>query len=251
MTANKSNSNATGPDGNPNSQTLLKPAKKTSVGARFRTYFLTGLVVAAPIGITLYLTSWFIEVVDEWFMPLIPAAYRPENYLSISIPGLGLLVALVALTILGALTANFFGRQVLSLGERIVERMPVVRTIYSALKQIFETVLAQGTTSFKDVGLIEYPRKGLYALVFVTTVTKGEVASRVPGTPELLSVFLPTTPNPTSGFLLFVPRTDIQILDMSVEEAAKLVISAGLVVPGESAPVEVGGKQLENPTSET
>ena len=247
MTTDKPNSNATGPDGNSTSQTLLKPAKKSSVGARFRTYFLTGLVVAAPIGITLYLTSWFVEVVDEWFIPLIPEAYRPENYLSISIPGLGLLVALVVLTLLGALTANFFGRQVLILGERIVERMPVVRTIYGALKQIFETVLAQSTTSFKDVGLIEYPRKGLYALVFVTTTTKGEVAKRMPEGTELVSVFLPTTPNPTSGFLLFVPKTDIQILDMSVEDAAKLVISAGLVVPDEAVPVEIEGKELGNP----
>lgn len=250
MTTKKSKPNATGPDGNSTSQTLLKPAKKTSIGARIRTYFLTGLVVAAPIGITLYLTRWFVEVVDEWFMPLIPEAYRPENYLSISIPGLGLLVALVVLTLLGALTANFFGRQVLSLGERIVERMPVVRTVYGALKQIFETVLAQSTTSFRDVGLIEYPRKGLYALVFVTTATKGEVASRVPDGTELVSVFLPTTPNPTSGFLLFVPKTDIQILDMSVEEAAKLVISAGLVVPGEAEPAEVSGKKLSNPVAE-
>ena len=209
---------------------LILPAKKVGFGARLRTYFLTGLVIAAPIGITAYLIDWFIGLVDYWFTPLIPAQYHPDNYLPFSIPGLGLLIAFVVLTLLGALTANFLGRRILALGERLVDRMPVVRNIYNALKQIFETVISQSSASFKEVGLIEYPRKGLYALVFVTTQTRGEILLKTG--PDMVSVFLPTTPNPTSGFLLFVPRSDIQILDMTVEEAAKLIISAGLVEPG-------------------
>ena len=208
---------------------LILPAKKAGLGARLRTYFLTGLVVAAPIGITAYLTRWFVELVDFWFTPLIPEQYHPDRFLPFSVPGLGLIIALVILTLLGALTANFFGRRILALGERVVDRTPVVRNIYSGLKQIFETVISQSEKSFQDVGLIEYPRKGLYALVFVTTNTKGEIKEKAGQ--ELVSVFLPTTPNPTSGFLLFVPRQDIQILDMTVEQAAKLVISAGLVEP--------------------
>lgn len=219
------------PDGEAH-EPLILPAKKPGLLARARTYFLTGLVVAAPISITIYLTLWFIEVVDYWFTPLIPEIYRPDKYLPFSIPGLGVLVAIVLLTALGALTANFFGRRILIFSERLVDRMPVVRNIYTTLKQIFETVLSRSSSSFREVGLIEYPRKGLYAIVFVTTTTQGEIRQKV-GT-DLVSVFLPTTPNPTSGFLLFVPKQDIQILDMTVEQAAKLIISAGLVEPGKN-----------------
>jgi uncharacterized membrane protein len=209
------------------------PRRQAPLGARLRYYFLTGLVIAAPISITVYVTWWFIGVVDAWFKPLLPERYDPDTYLPFTIPGVGLLVALVLLTVLGALAANLFGRTVVRYGERLLDQMPVVRNVYRALKQIFETVLSQSNQSFRQVGLIEYPRKGLYALVFVSTQTRGEVAERAGGGGDMLSVFLPTTPNPTSGFLLFVPKDDIIILKMSVEEAAKLVISAGLVVPGE------------------
>src|SRR5690606_21847740 len=148
----------------------------------------------------------------------------------------GLVVALIGLTLLGALTANLFGRTVVAAGEHLLDRMPIVRNVYKALKQIFETVLSQTNTSFRQVGLIEYPRKGLYALVFISTETGGEVdATAAPGETKL-SVFLPTTPNPTSGFLLFVPRKDVTILKMTVEEGAKLVISAGLVAPRHEVP---------------
>ena len=194
-----------------------------------RTYFLTGLVVAAPVAITAYLTFTFVTFVDRQITPLIPPRYNPNTYVDFTIPGLGVLVVLIALTILGALTANLFGRTIIGLGEKILDRMPVVSSIYSALKQIFETVLAQSDTTFKQVCLVEYPRKGIWAIGFVSTSARGEIASRVDK--EMLSVFLPTTPNPTSGFLLFVPRSDVIILDMSVEEGAKMVISAGLVVP--------------------
>ncbi len=198
---------------------------------RLRNYFLTGLVITGPLGITLYLTWSLIQWVDSWVKPLIPAIYNPENYLPFAVPGLGLVMSFVVLTIIGFLTANFVGRTLISYGEQVVGRMPLVRNLYSGLKQIFETVLSQRGNSFQKAAIIEYPRKGLWAIVFIATATKGEVSGKITPHPELVSVFLPTTPNPTSGFLLFVPKTDIIELDMSVEDAAKLVISAGLVTP--------------------
>lgn len=210
----------------------LKPPRMR-VLARLRTYFLTGLVVAAPISITIYLTWWFVTLFDVWLKPLVPLIYNPDTYLPFSVPGVGLLFAFIALTVLGALTANLFGRTIVAYGEQMLNRMPVVRNVYSALKQIFETALSQSSSSFQDVGLIEYPRKGLFAIVFVSTETGGEIPEKS-GEQEMYSVFLPTTPNPTSGYLLFVPRRDVILLEMSVEEGAKLVISAGLVSPPES-----------------
>lgn len=197
--------------------------------SRLRNYFLTGLVVAAPVTITVLLIMWFVDFVDAWFTPMIPARYRPEQYLDVTIPGVGVLLAVLLLTLLGALTANLFGRTLVSYGERLVGRMPLVRNIYGALKQIFETVLSQSQNSFREVALIEYPRRGVYSIAFVTTAAKGEIQARADA--EMVSVFLPTTPNPTSGFLLFVPRSDVIPLKMSVEDAAKMVISAGLVAP--------------------
>lgn len=209
---------------------MSAPRHKPGFFHRVRTYFLTGLVVAAPIGITIYLTWWFVSLFDQWIKPYVPAAYNPDNYLPFSVPGVGLILALIGITIVGALTANLFGRTIISSWESLLNRMPVVRNVYSALKQIFETVLSQRSSSFSEVCLIEYPRKGLYAIAFVSRDTIGEIPHKA-RTGDLASVFLPTTPNPTSGFLLFVPARDMIRLDMSVEEAAKLVISAGLVVP--------------------
>ncbi|MES1990512.1 MAG: DUF502 domain-containing protein [Pseudomonadota bacterium] len=209
--------------------TVLLPPRKTGIMARLRNYFFTGLVVAAPIGLTLYITRWFIELVDTWFVPLIPHQFRPVTFMPFNIPGIGLVVAVILLTLLGAFTANFFGRAILSFAERLVDRMPVVRSIYGALKQIFETVISQSATSFQEVGLIEYPRKGIYTIVFVTSKSEANIGA--PDNLNLVSVFLPTTPNPTSGFLLYVPRQDLVILDMTIEEGAKLIISAGLVEP--------------------
>jgi len=212
--------------------------KRMGVLARLRTYFLTGLVVAAPISITIYLTWSFVTLVDVWIKPLVPVIYNPDTYLPFSMPGVGLLFALFALTVLGALTANLFGRTIVAYGEQMFNRMPVVRNVYKALKQIFETALSQSSSSFQDVALIEYPRKGLFAIVFVSTETRGEIPQKS-GIDDLLSVFLPTTPNPTSGYLLFVPREDVILLEMSVEEGAKLVISAGLVLPNDGETPDV------------
>nr|WP_319485028.1 DUF502 domain-containing protein [uncultured Cohaesibacter sp.] len=211
---------------------------RLTFGTRVRNYFLMGLVIAAPIGITIYITWAFIGWVDSTVKPYIPHIYNPDNYLPFSVPGVGLVFSFLILTILGFLTANFVGRSLLTFGEILVGRMPLVRNLYNALKQIFETALSQKGKTFTKAAVVEYPRRGLWALAFVATETMGEVAHRIedrekPGDDHdgYISVFLPTTPNPTSGFLLFVPRNDVIMLDMSVEDAAKLVVSAGLVTP--------------------
>lgn len=207
---------------------------KVRIGAfaRLRNYFLTGLIICAPVGITAYLVWSLIGWVDSWIIPYIPTVYNPDNYLPFSVPGFGLFIALFIITLVGFLTANYIGRTIWSYGEVMLDQMPVVRNLYSGLKQIFQTVLSDKSSSFQEVGLIEYPRKGLWAIVFIATDTRGEVDNYLQGIDQdTVSVFLPTTPNPTSGFLLFVPKSHIKILDMNVEDAAKLVISAGLVAP--------------------
>ena len=193
---------------------------------RLRNYFLTGLVAAAPVAITIWVAMWFVQSVDSWFAPFIPNALR---VLPFSLPGLGLIAALLLLTTLGFLTANFFGRAIIGYGESLVDRLPLIRGIYSTLKQIFETVATQSNKNFKSVVLFEYPRKDIWAIGFVTTEAKGEISEKKDN--NLLCLFAPTTPNPTSGYLLFVPKEDTVALDMSVEDAAKLIISAGLVIP--------------------
>jgi uncharacterized membrane protein len=202
-----------------------EPSRLSEALLRIRTNFLTGLVVAAPIALTIYLTWIFVAFVDNRVTPLIPELYRPP----FTIPGLGVLIAFLALTILGMATKNLFGRSIIRASQRLFSRMPVVRSIYGAFKQIFETVVAESSSNFQKVGLIEYPRKGLWAIVFITTDTSGEITEHADA--DMVSVFLPTTPNPTSGYLLFVPKTEIIILEMTVEEAAKLIVSAGIVEP--------------------
>ncbi len=205
---------------------------KVSGLTRLRNYFLTGLIVVAPLAITIYLIWTFVQWVDSWIIPYIPDVYNPEKYLPFDIPGVGLLMALFVITMIGFLTANFVGRAVIGWGERWLGRMPIVRSLYNGLKQIFETVLSNTSTSFNSVGLMEYPRKNVWAIVFVATETRGEVRRRlVPYEGETLSVFMPSTPNPTTGFLMFVPRDDVILLDMCLEDAAKMVISAGLIAP--------------------
>lgn len=225
-----------------------RPPKHTGM-TRLRNYFLTGLVIAGPIGITLYLTWSLIQWIDGWVKPFIPLRYNPDTYLPFPVPGFGLIVAFFALTIVGFLTANIAGKTLVSYGESLLGRMPLVRNLYGGLKQIFETVLAERSNTFKKAALIEYPRKGLWAIVFIATDTKGEVSHKLEPSADTISVFLPTTPNPTSGFLLFVPKTDVMELDMSVEEAAKLVISAGLVNPDypKKLPVKKPGRKSEQP----
>lgn len=217
-----------------------KPRKALGFFARLRAYFLAGVLVTAPIAITVALASWLIDFVDSRVVPLIPARYNPDFYLKeylgfeIGLPGLGLFVLFIVITLIGALTAGFVGRLVLRTGEGLLNRMPVVRSIYGASKQILETVLQQQSKAFRQAVLVEYPRRGIWAVGFITGTTEGEVQNLIAD--QLINIFLPTTPNPTSGFLLFVPREDLIMLDMSVEEAIKMVISAGIVTPPDRRP---------------
>ena len=210
---------------------VVEPAHPPSLLARLRAYFLTGVIVTAPISITIFLVWSFLNFLDTRVGGLIPERYNPETYLPFGLPGLGLLVMLAFLTLVGMLTAGLAGRTLVRMGERLLSRMPVVRSVYGTLKQIFETVLAQSSRSFREVVLIEYPRRGIGAIGFVTGPTRGEVQDKADE--ELVNVFLPTTPNPTSGFLLFVPRKDLIHLDMSIEDGIKMVISGGIVTPSE------------------
>ncbi len=207
------------------------PPRRRGIVASLRGSFLTGLVVVAPIFLTLWLIWTVIGWIDARVLPFVPAQYRPEQYIGINLRGVGVVIFLIFTVIVGWLAKGFIGRSLLRFAESLVDRMPVVRSVYSALKQIAETVFAQSETSFDRACLVEYPRKGLWALGFVSTYAKGEIAASVPTADRVLSVFLPTTPNPTSGFLLFVDAAEVVLLDMKVEDAAKLVISAGLVYP--------------------
>lgn len=218
-----------------------KPARRaprTPLPQRLRTNFLTGLVVVLPVFLTIYLVWITIGFVDAQVIPLIPSRYNPENVFGRNIFGLGLIVFLVFTTMVGALTKGFIGRRIIHYGERVVERMPVIRSIYNALKQVMETVLSPSATSFKQACLIEYPHKGIWSIAFVSAEVRGEIATRLEDVSgdTILSVLMPTTPNPTNGFLFYVPRRDVILLDMSIEEAAKLIISAGLVQPPPPGP---------------
>ena len=200
--------------------------------ARFRNYFLTGLIVAGPVAITLYLTWWFVTWVDNLVRPFVPTAYRPETYLPFGLPGSGLIVAVFALTMLGFLTANLIGRTLVDLGERLLGRMPVVRAIYRGLKQVFETLFSGKGSSFRKVGLVEFPSPGMWSIVLISQPPSVNIASELPGQEEHISVFLPCAPNPTTGFFFYVPKSKIIEIDMTTEDAATLIMSAGVVQPG-------------------
>ncbi len=221
-------------DGNPAGRP--KPAKKMTLSARLRAYFLAGILVTAPISITLYLAWLFISFVDGQVTPLIPEAYNPTTYLPFALPGLGLVIMAVVLTLIGALTAGILGRLWVRTSEGVLARMPVIRSVYGAFKQIFETILARQSTAFREAVLVEYPRRGIWAVGFITGRTQGEVQNLTEE--EVINIFLPTTPNPTSGFLLFVPRKELVPLSMTVEEAIKMVISGGIVTPPDTRPLE-------------
>jgi uncharacterized membrane protein len=202
--------------------------------ARLRNYFLTGLVIAAPLFLTVYITRTFVEWIDSIVVPLIPSAYRFDQRLPFAVPGFGLVVALVFITIMGFLTANFVGGRLLHWGESLLGRMPIIRNIYGGLKQVFETVVSrQGTGAFKQVAMIEYPRPGLWSIVLVANEVKSGIADIVDSDhgDETLAVFLPTAPNPTNGFLIFIKKSEVVPIDLTVEDALKLVISAGILSP--------------------
>lgn len=206
---------------------------QTGLAARLRRWFLTGLLVTAPVLLTIYITWLFVDIIDTQVKSLMPSGL--QDYISVkapvigNLPGVGLLVGAVVITLIGALAAGFMGRWLIGTGERILNRMPVVRSIYGASKQVLETVMSAQSDAFREVVLVEYPRQGLWVLGFVTGATKGEVKDRL--TQDTVNVFVPTTPNPTSGFLLFCPNKDLIYLKMSVEDAVKLAVSGGIVAP--------------------
>ena len=202
------------------------------LAARLRNYFLTGLVVVGPVMITLYTAWYFITWADGWVKPYIPSVYNPDTYLPFPVPGFGLIFAIVLLTMIGALAANLIGRSLISAGEMLVGRMPIVRNVYRALKQIFESVVTvtAPAQAFQKVALMEFPSKGIWSIVFVTGEVASQIAETRPGE-DLVSVFMPTGMLPPSGFVCFVQRRDLVPIKMSVEDAAKVIISAGMVNP--------------------
>jgi uncharacterized membrane protein len=212
-----------------------KAILRVGVLGRLRAYFFAGVLVSAPVAVTIALAWWFVGFVDRQIVPLIPAHWNPNTYLKdylgveIGLPGMGVIMLLIAITLVGALMAGFLGRFMVRIGENIVNRMPVVRGIYAASKQIFETVLRDQSDAFREAVLVQYPREGLWTIGFLTGRSEGEVQSRLEE--DMVNIYVPTTPNPTSGFLLFVREEDIIRLDMPVEDAVKMVISVGIVEP--------------------
>ena len=208
------------------------PAQDHHTGARLRNYFLTGLVVVGPVGITLYIAWHVITLVDGWVKPYVPPSYNPDSYLPFPLPGVGLVFAVILLTVIGALAANLIGRSLISAGELMLGRTPIVRNVYRGLKQIFESVVTASapSQSFHKVAVMEFPSKGIWSIVFVTGEPAYEINKEVPGE-DLVSVFMPTGMLPPSGFVCFVPRSNVVPIRMTVEDAAKIIISAGMVNP--------------------
>ena len=207
--------------------------------ARLRNNFLTGLIIAGPIAITIYLVWWFVTWVDGIVRPFVPVAYRPETYLPFGLPGSGLIVAVFALTFLGFLAANLIGRTLVEFGEGLLGRMPVVRAIYRGLKQVFETLFSGNGSSFRKVGLVEFPSPGMWSIVLISQPPSTEIATKLPQDDEFISVFLPCAPNPTTGFFFYVPKSKLIEVDMSTDAAATLIMSAGVVQPGSDAQKKV------------
>ncbi len=228
-------------------QTPPPAPRRKSFLSGLRNSFLTGVVVIAPVGLTVWLIWSVIGWVDGVVLPFVPSRYQPENILNtflgldikLQLRGLGVVFFLIFTTFVGWLAKGLLGRSLIRSAERFVNRMPVVRSSYSGVKQIAETVFSQADRSFEKACIVQYPRKGIWAVGFISTPAKGEIRARVNDAQNLLSVFVPTTPNPTSGFLLFFPAEDVIELDMSIEDAAKLVISAGLVYPNQNGEIVI------------
>ena len=225
-----------------------EPHRQPGLLSGLRTSFLTGIVVITPV----WLTIWLIWSVVGWFdnavLPLIPQRFQPSEYAGINLPGAGIIIYLIFTVLVGWIAKGIIGRSLIHFAEGLIDQMPVVRSVYSGVKQISETVFAQTDQSFEKACLVQYPRRGIWAVGFVSTATRGEIRERADTGNEMLSVFVPTTPNPTSGFLLFFPAEDVILLDMSIEDAAKLVISAGLVYPDSRKPVESEEKMIDHVT---
>lgn len=207
-----------------------KKTQEKTLSNKIKNYLITGIIVTAPIAITVYMSYHLVVWINDVTSRLIPQSWTIGNFVPYAVPGLGLLLLLVILFLIGMLTTGYVGKFFVRLGEKIIRKMPIVSSIYSLMKQIFETFLSQKSRSFSEVVLVEYPRKGLWTIAFVSKdVTGGEIENKVKQ--KTLSIYVPTTPNPTSGFLIFIPENDVIKLDMSVEEGIKYVISCGIVTP--------------------
>lgn len=213
----------------------MEPKPQSSILARLRAYFFTGLVITAPIAITVWATYWFVTFFDAWVKPFIPRDYSPDTYLPFKLPGFGLVFALVAITVIGALAANLVGRTMIGLWDKLLNSTPVVRSIYKGSKQIFETIFSQKGASFRYVCLVEWPRKGVWSLAFVSREVDGAHIG-LEADRAMYAVYVSTTPNPTSGYVFFVDKSEVKILSMTVEDGLKLVISMGLVFPDKPLP---------------
>jgi uncharacterized membrane protein len=218
-----------------------------SFRGRLKTYFFTGLVISAPIAITIWATYAFVSLFDTWVKPLIPSVYNPDHYLPFSVPGVGLIFTLVFITLIGALAANLVGRTVIAYWDRLLNRMPVIRSVYRGTKQIFQTIVSQQGGTFRQAALVEYPNKGLYTLFLISKEIDGSEIGLEPGR-RMYAAFIPTTPNPTSGYLYFFDVEKARILDMSVEDSIKLVISCGLVFPDRPPPLVIDASAAEKLT---
>ncbi len=225
------------------------PPRRAPLGA-LRRWFFAGLIVSAPILLTGYITWLLVKTIDGYMAGILPANLNPQTHVDFYIPGFGLAAAVLIIVIIGALTTGFLGRWIIRLSENLVNRLPVVRSLYGAIKQIMETITASQSDAFREVVLVEYPRRGTWVIGFVTGTTKGEVQKTTSTT--LINVFVPTTPNPTSGFLLFIPRADAIKLDMSVEEALKMIVSGGIITPDDKADkIAVKEKAVKKPAKKT
>ena len=222
------------------------PTPHRTVWQRLRSWFFTGLVVFGPLGLTVYFAWWLISLIDNWVKPLAPSVLWPDNYLPIHVPGFGVVIALFGITVLGFLAANIAGRTLLGAGEAMLDRTPVVRSVYKSLKQIFETIFREGGTQFRKVGLVEYPAKGQWSIVFISSEPPPVIAEAL-GEEPMISVFLPCTPNPTTGFYFYVPIKDVIEVSITPNEAAQLVMSAGLIQPTRTAALKALAERARAP----
>lgn len=196
--------------------------------AKVRSYFFSGLLVTAPVALTFYIIWLIVKFLDDAVKAFIPNSYQLELYIPFRIPGLGLILGIVVLIGIGAIATGFLGRMIVHFGDRILHKTPFVRGIYAAIKQIFHALLEKDSKSLKEVVLVEYPRKDVWTLGFVTGETKGEIKKNLKSA-KMLSIFVPTTPNPTAGFLLFVSEKEVKKLSLTVEEGIKMVVSLGII----------------------
>ena len=216
------------------------PPRRPGLLSGLRASFLTGIVVIAPIGLTFYLLWTVMGWIDGVVLPLVPVRWRPEHYIGINLRGVGAIFFFIFTVLIGWIAKGMIGRSLLGWGESLVNQTPVVRTVYGGVKQIAETVFAQQEKSFEKACMVEFPRRGIWRIAFIVTPAKGELTKMATPGQEILTAFVPSTPNPTTGFLIYVPREDVIELDMPIEDAVKIIISAGLVTPSDRRPEPEG-----------